>query len=528
MGTKKQLIKITDGIKLNYFNIFNETIRHQDKEWAPHHICSDCRRKLFNSTSTCNAFWFKEPMKWLEPRNHDDDCYFCLTKAKGYNRKFKNQILYPDLYSARRPSPKRDEETVETSEEFQFPSSSREMSPDGSTCSFDFYGGRPFTQLELNNLVRDLDLSKRHAEILGSRLNEKDFLDQGTSFAWYRHREEEFLPYFAEEDQLVYCKDIVGLMTQFGLNYNPAEWRLFIDSSKRSLKVVLLHNGNKLPCIPIGHSVHLKEEYGNLVMILEKIRYNDHEWKVCGDLKIVSMILGQQCGFTKFPCFLCEFDSRDRQNHWTKVYKARTLTKRERNVLNEALVKPSNILIPPLHIKLGIMKQFVKALPHDGATFLYLRSRFPGLSEAKIKEGVFVGPDIRKLMKNQDFISTMTKKQKASWLSFKSVVDNFLGNNKSPEYKKLVRKMLKNLRKLGCNLSYKLHFLNAHLDDFPEILGDFSEEHGERFHQDIKTIERRYQGSWNCAMLADYCWMIKNEKMAKPKRKGLKRIWSDD
>ena len=29
---------------------------------------------------------------------------------------------------------------------------------------------------------------------------------------------------------------------------------------------------------------------------------------VCGDLKVISLILGQQGGYTNFPCFLCEWD----------------------------------------------------------------------------------------------------------------------------------------------------------------------------------------------------------------------------
>jgi len=35
-----------------------------------------------------------------------------------------------------------------------------------------------------------------------------------------------------------------------------------------------------------------------------------------------------------------------------------------------------------------------------------------------------------------------------------------------------------------------------------------SDEHGERFHQDISSMEKRYQGKWNCAILADYCWTL--------------------
>jgi hypothetical protein len=39
---------------------------------------------------------------------------------------------------------------------------------------------------------------------------------------------------------------------------------------------------------------------------------------------------------------------------------------------------------------------------------------------------------------------------------------------------------------------------------FRENLGAVSEEQGERFHQDIKEMERRYQGRWNVNMMGDY------------------------
>lgn len=304
-------------------------------------------------------------------------------------------------------------------------------------------------------------------------------------------------------------------MQLLGIQYRPADWRLFIDSSKISLKVVLLYNGNRYAPIPIGHSTHLKEKYENLVKILDKINYNNHKWKVVEDLKIISMIMGQQGGYTRHPCFICEFNSRekDKNDHWTKTYTERT----------DLIVGVGNVVLPPLHIKLGIMKQFVKALDKNGDTYLHLRQVFPGLSEAKIKEGVFTGPDIRKLMKNTEFEALMTRTEKRTWRSFKSVIENFLGNHKSDDYKDIVQDLLSNLRVMNINMSYKIHFLHAHLDRFPENLGAFSEVQGERFHQDIKVMEQRYKGRWDSAMITDYCWMLIRDKTAQYSRKCLKR-----
>jgi len=79
--------------------------------------------------------------------------------------------------------------------------------------------------------------------------------------------------------------------------------------------------------------------------------------------------------------------------------------------------------------------------------------------------------------------------------------------------------MLKNFKKLGCNMSVKLHYLHSHLDWFPDNL-DVSEEQGERFHQDIKEMEKRYQGKWSTSMLADYCWSFqRDEPHAQHKRR---------
>ncbi|GFW77893.1 uncharacterized protein TNCV_3911031 [Trichonephila clavipes] len=100
--------------------------------------------------------------------------------------------------------------------------------------------------------------------------------------------------------------------------YQPSDWRLFIDSSKRSLKCVLLNNRNKYGSIPIAHLVTLKEEYANIAKVMETIKYQDHMWLICVDLKMVNFLLGLQEGYTKFPCFMCLWDSRDKQHHWSQ------------------------------------------------------------------------------------------------------------------------------------------------------------------------------------------------------------------
>ena len=74
---------------------------------------------------------------------------------------------------------------------------------------------------------------------------------------------------------------------------------------------------------------------------------------------------------------------------------------------------------------------------------------------------------------------------------------------------------------MGCNKSLKIHFLESHLDFFPENLDEVSDENGERFHQDILAMEKRYQGKSTSSMLADYCWTLKRDvPEAKYRRKS--------
>jgi hypothetical protein len=126
-----------------------------------------------------------------------------------------------------------------------------------------------------------------------------------------------------------------------------------------------------------------------------------------------------------------------------------------------------NTILPPHRIKLDIMKQFVKALPKTGNFFKYLCKTFTHLSESKLKEGVFVGPDIRKLMFDEGFLLTVTEVAREAWIAFKGVVTKFLGNNKDAGYVTVVANMLEKFKVLN---ELKNIFFNSHLIRSPKIL----------------------------------------------------------
>ena len=98
------------------------------------------------------------------------------------------------------------------------------------------------TQGDLNDIVRDLKLSKIQAELLGSRLNGWNLLREDTKVCFYRGRHEEFKDFFSQEVGVVFCNDVCSVTEVLGHEFIPDQWRLFTDSSKVSLKVVLLHN----------------------------------------------------------------------------------------------------------------------------------------------------------------------------------------------------------------------------------------------------------------------------------------------
>ena len=141
-----------------------------------------------------------------------------------------------------------------------------------------------------------------------------------------------------------------------------------------------------------------------------------------------------------------------------------------------------------------------------------MRNKLPNVSDAKIKEGIFIGPQIRELMQDKQFdAGTENETERNAWLSFKRICKDFLRNDKTASYQDVMHDLLTSYKAMGCNVSLKIHFLESHLDFCPENLGEVSYEHGERFHQDIMAMEKWYQGKWTSNMWADNCWILKKD-----------------
>ncbi|UYV84754.1 hypothetical protein LAZ67_X003339 [Cordylochernes scorpioides] len=207
----------------------------------------------------------------------------------------RHTVEYPDLPSAMRPVPHRDILPVPQPPEnviFSGDVSDRREQQSDDTNFEAGASSEPhlLTQGDLNDLVRDLDLSKKQSEPLGSRLKGWNLLHKGTKVGFFLKSQDEFQEFISQENDLVYGNDVVSLMEALGHHHDTEEWRLFVDSSKISLKVVFLHNGNKFPSVPIAHASNMKETNENMKLLLKKIENERYGWKICSDLKVIALL----------------------------------------------------------------------------------------------------------------------------------------------------------------------------------------------------------------------------------------------
>ena len=173
---------------------------------------------------------FAVPMIWREPKDHIQDCYFCLVNVKGFSRKYRIKISYLNLDSVRRPvahdasmpaplPPKNglatlSDEVEENSNEENTPalkdSTNSEYDPEESS--------KPilFSQERLNDLIRDLALSKQKAELLASRLQENNLLHAHVVVTHYRKRNMDLPTVFRVDGLLCYGHNIKSFFEKLG------------------------------------------------------------------------------------------------------------------------------------------------------------------------------------------------------------------------------------------------------------------------------------------------------------------------
>lgn len=573
----KHARNITRPIVESYQSYFVTTYR-PNLWYVPDVVCDYCHRSLLASNKGTHRPKYVLPMTWLPRSEHSANaCYFCLNQSLNSGLRFSNRetFMYQQVESVI-PAVLRSQENKYAPSEY--PPEAEEDLPmespsfdEGASTSYSIQPSTTITeesvtrseyqpsldeaashkiqhlisQNDFNDLVRDLNLSKRNSEILASRLNQWNLVAEDFKITAGRKRSftESFDRCFDihENLKIVYCNNIDELFNAFDYPHKPEEWRLFIDSSASSLKAVLVNNGNKFPSVPILYGIDTNETYETIKMVLELINYNLHQWVVCSDLKIVGILQGLKGGYASHQCFLCLYEGRKTNLHYIN----HQWKPREEYVVNEKLsrdkeqlVPNEKFILPPLHIKLGMFSSFTRALNKESEAFKALGEVFPKLTPAKIEAGMYVlfekklnsdnfdslgvfnGPQIDKLLKSDAFVSKLSPIERRAFNGMRNVVEYFLGNKRSENYKELVGEMLLAFKDMRVKMSLKIHFFESHLDFFPENCGGFSDEQGERFHQDINSMEARFKGKSLVGLLGEYCWSICRDTITPHKRQS--------
>lgn len=398
---KTQKTNFTAEFRNGYLLYYSDQLDLFDCSWTPDAVCRRCFCYIFNWINRKpSRLLYGTPVIWTDPKGHDENtCYGCINFKSGMNRKKMSNVVYipgphaslPQEHSEANPPPRPpspDRATVWTAETFDNVLADPPFEPEETINKPELV-----TQCEMNYVVAKLGVSKRKSEFLSAFLKRKKLTDVDVKTSIHRNRQAQFQKFYSvnDENSYTYCNNIKGLANEMGLEYIAEDWRLFIDSSVTSLKAVLLHKTNLKPSIPLAFSTDLKECYATMEILLRDLKYADHLWKICCDLKVVNILQGIKGGWPKYYCFLCRWDTRAKVDHYSHTWEKRKSGVKDAtlDMTAEPLIKNiSDILLPPLHIKLGITKKFIETVTKNkDNVFHCLKKIFPRLSDQKIKAG---------------------------------------------------------------------------------------------------------------------------------------------
>ena len=216
---KSQRQNFTPLIKKCYELYFGCKLGDQDKSCAPHICCVTSVRLLTGWKSGSYRMPFTIPLVWREPTDLSSDCYFCFTNITVITSKNKHTVKYPDLPSTVRPVTHIEELPVpKFLENLTFSSDSSDSDDDHGQQEGDNADGYPtfaascssfelhiFTQGDLNDLIHDLNLFKKQAEILGLIVKGWYFLHQDIEICFFHNRQNEFEEIFFFLKKMIWC-----------------------------------------------------------------------------------------------------------------------------------------------------------------------------------------------------------------------------------------------------------------------------------------------------------------------------------
>ena len=109
----------------------------------------------------------------------------------------------------------------------------------------------------------------------------------------------------------------------------------------------------------------------------------------------------------------------------------------------------------------------MKGTDKTGSGFQYVRSKSPNASDAKIKEGLFIGPQIRELMQDKQFDEDLNETERNAWLFFKRICKDFIGNHKAANCQDVCAGPVNFVQSYGMQYESENPLFGVALDFFP-------------------------------------------------------------
>ena len=168
---------------------------------------------------------FAIPRIWQEPTNHTNDCYFCtVDPSKRRTAKNASAIVYPSIPSSIAPVPHSDQLPVPIPTRCQDSVSADESTTNEDDITIDDYVLNSNSekikhyypnQKDLNDLNRDLGLTKSNAELLTSRLKQWNLVENSVQITEQRKRHQSFSSFFTMQNAICFCNNVSGLFLEF-------------------------------------------------------------------------------------------------------------------------------------------------------------------------------------------------------------------------------------------------------------------------------------------------------------------------
>lgn len=283
--------RINDTLSILYRECFGINITVHER--SPEIICSSCMRNLYRK-----SFSYNTPTRWSESSVHPDDCYFCNTNVYRKRHYERKRMEYAVSTSVTLPCteirppfvlppfvlpPDEDEEMNVDIDDDQAANNDEEAGNDEDDDDDDEWieewtleddeddddewieewtleddeddesrdpsfqcpttkkqKAKHVTGQQLRDLVKGLELGKEKSEFLAAFLNTVGVLGDHCYANQMRKRSDGYKKYYKEEEGFTYCCNINGMLVdQYKVQHDPKDWRLFIDGSVKSLKVIL-------------------------------------------------------------------------------------------------------------------------------------------------------------------------------------------------------------------------------------------------------------------------------------------------